>query len=152
MDEAAGRDLLAEAADQGVSTGTLGGTDGVGVPLTALEIVNGHEGGFAAHGEANIVLFQHGVDMLAKGVETLPAGIGKGVGDARMLGDARHLHVEREAGVDLTDGGEGAGNGGGVAVMRRCGEGDVALAGEEAGGGIEADPACAGQVNLAPSV
>ena len=34
----------------------------------------------------------------------------------------------------------------------RAGEGDVALAGEQAGGRVEADPAGAGQVDLAPGV
>ena len=41
---------------------------------------------------------------------------------------------------------------GGVTVMRRCGERDMAFAGQQARGWIEADPARAGQVDLAPGV
>ena len=46
----------------------------------------------------------------------------------------------------------GAADGGGGAEMRGGGQRDVALAGEEPGGGIEPDPAGAGQVDLGPGV
>ena len=59
------------------------------------------------------------------------------------------LHVEAE--VDLGEAGD-AGDRGGVAVVRGGGERDVALAGQEAGGRVEADPAGAGQVDLGPGV
>src|SRR5213075_868749 len=45
-----------------------------------------------------------------------------------------------------------AGDGRGAAGLGRAGERDVALAGEKAGGRVEADPTRAGQVRLAPGV
>ena len=66
-----------------------------------------------------------------------------------MLGDAVDLHVEAE--VDFGEA-RHAGDRRGVAVVRRGGERDVALAGQQAGGRVEADPAGAGQVDLGPGV
>jgi hypothetical protein len=40
---------------------------------------------------------------------------------------------------------------GGVAVVRRGRQRDVAFAGQQAGGGIQPDPAGAGQVDLGPA-
>ncbi len=95
---------------------------------------------------------QHVVDLVAELVEPLPAFVREGLGDARVLGDARHLHVEGEVGVDLAGRGEGAADRRGVAIMRRRGERDVALAGQQARGRVEADPAGAGQIDFAPGV
>src|SRR6185369_12417299 len=81
-----------------------------------------------------------------------PALVGKGFGDARVLGRARHLHVEGEIGVDGTRRRVTAADRRGVAMMWRRGEGDVAFAGEQARGGIESDPARPGKIDLAPGV
>jgi hypothetical protein len=67
-----------------------------------------------------------------------------------MLGDARHRHLEVEFGVGLAE--DGAGDRRGVAIMRRGGERNVAFAGQQARGRVEADPAGAGQVDLAPGM
>ena len=78
-----------------------------------------------------------------------PGLVGEGQGDARRLGDPRHRHRVFEAdlaGVERPrDGGRGA-------VVRRRGERDVALAAEQSGGGVEADPARARQVDLGPGM
>ncbi len=66
-----------------------------------------------------------------------------------MLGDAVDAHVEAE--VDIGEA-RHAGDRRGVAEMRRRGERHVALAGEQAGGRVEADPAGARQIDLAPGV
>ena len=149
VEEAAGGEAVAQAADELVGEGALGGADGGGVPLVALEVVDGDEGRLAAHGQAHVAGGEGGVDLAAEGVEGGPGLLGEGLGDARVLGDAGDLHVEGE--VDLGEAGD-AGDRGGVAVVGGGGERDVALAGEEAGGGVEADPAGAGQVDLGPGV
>ena len=149
VQQAAGREALAQAADQLVGERALGGADGVGVPLAGLEIVDRDEGRLAAHGEADVVRLEHLVDLVAERVEALPAFVGEGLGDPRMLGDPRHLHVEGE--VDIGEAGK-ARDRRGVAIMRGGGERDVALAGQEARGRIEPDPAGAGQIDFAPGV
>ncbi len=58
-------------------------------------------------------------------------------------------HLVRELGFA---GIESAGDGRGAGGVRRAGERDVAFAGEQAGGGIEADPAGAGQIDFGPRV
>ena len=94
-------------------------------------------------------VLQDPVDLVAERVERRPGFVREGLGDARMLGDAGDAHVEIE--IDIGEA-RHAGDRGGVAVMRRRGERDVALAGEQAGGRIEADPAGAGQIDLAPGM
>ncbi len=104
VEHAVGREAFAQAADQAVGEAALGGADGAGIPLVGLEVVDGDEGGLAAHGEAHVVFGENGVDLVAEGIEAVPALVGEGLGDARVFGDARHLHVEGE--VDLGIGGE----------------------------------------------
>ncbi len=90
-----------------------------------------------------------GVDVLAELVERLPGLLGKGLGDARMLGHALDLHVEGE--LDIGEAGEPRDRRG-VAVVRRCGERNVAFAGKQPGRRIEADPARARKIDLDPGV
>ena len=66
-----------------------------------------------------------------------------------MLGDTGDAHVEIE--VDIGEARQ-AGDRGGIAIMRRGGERNVALAGEQAGGRVEADPPGARQIDLAPGM
>ena len=66
-----------------------------------------------------------------------------------MFGDPLDAHVEGE--IDIGEA-RHARNRRRVAIMGRRGERNVAFAGQEARGRIEADPAGAGQIDLAPSV
>ena len=149
VQEASRREAVAQAADQLVGQRPLGRADGVGVPLARLEIVDRHEGRLAAHGEADVVRREFGVHLAAERIEAVPACVGERLGDARMLGDTRHLHVEVE--LDI---GEAciAGDGRGIAIMRRRSQRHMALAGQQARSRIEADPAGARQIDLAPGV
>jgi hypothetical protein len=63
--------------------------------------------------------------------------------------DARHRHVVRELDLAVVD---RAGDRRRAARVRRAGHRDVALAGEQPGGRVQADPARARQVDLAPGV
>ena len=94
-------------------------------------------------------LGQRRVDLVAERIEGGPGILGKRLRDSRVFRDAVDLHVEGE--IDLGEAGA-AGNRRGVAVMRRGGERDVALAGQQAGGGVETDPAGSGQIDLGPGV
>ncbi len=96
MQEAARREAVAQAADQRVGQRALGRTDGVGVPFLRLEIVDRHEGRLAAHGEAHVVGGERRVDLLAERVERLPGLLREGLGDARVLGDARSTRMSKE--------------------------------------------------------
>ena len=130
-------------------TDAFGRTHCIGVPFTRLEIVNRHECRLSAHGQAHVACGQGRVDFQAKRVQIGPGCIGKRLGDARMFGDAgdRHRKIER----DLGKAGE-ARNRGCVGIMRGRGQRDMRFAGQQAGCGVKADPARAGQVNLGPGM
>ena len=72
MQEAARREAIAQAADQFVSLGALGGPDGCRVPFGAFEIVDGNEGWFAAHGKADVLGAEIFVDPVAERIEGRP--------------------------------------------------------------------------------
>ena len=96
MQQAARRVTVAQLADQLVGKLALGRPERVGVPLRRLVIVDRHEGRLAAHGEPHILRREVGIDLLAERVERRPGLVGKRIGDARLLGDARDVHLERE--------------------------------------------------------
>ena len=149
VQEAAGREAVAQPADQLVGELALHRADSVGVPLGRLEVVDRHEGRLAAHRQPHVAGGQQLVHLAAEDVERRPGLLGEGPGDARVLGDAVDLHVEGEVDVgEARDPGDRRG----VAEVRRRGERDVALAGQQARGRVEADPAGAGQVDLGPGV
>jgi hypothetical protein len=58
-----------------------------------------------------------------------------------------HIHLEQCFGVF-----DQAADGGGRARIGAGGERDVAFAGEQAGGGVQANPAGAGQIDFGPGV
>ncbi len=73
--------------------------------------------------------------------------------------DARHLHVEGKISLAFffrlfrgTQGQEGAGNGSGIDGIGGAGQGNVSLAGQQSGCGVQADPAGAGNVDLRPGM
>ena len=141
MQEAAGRVTVAQPSDQYVGADALGGAERVGVPLRRLVVVDGDEGRLAAHGEADVLGCEVGIDLGAERIERGPRGVGKRKRDPRLLGDAADPHLEREIDFRRVD---GAGDRRRGAVMRRCRHRQMALAAQQAGGRIEADPAGAG--------
>ncbi len=150
MEETAGSEFLAQLADEDIGLVALGGADGAGIPFVGFEIVDRHEGRLAAHGQANVLRGQNAVHLFAEIVERLPAFLGKRLGDARVFCNARHRHLEAEGGLGLAE--IAAGNRCRIAEMRRGGERNMAFAGQKAGGRIKADPAGAGQIDLAPGM
>ena len=150
VQEAAGSETVAQAPDEPVGERALGRADRVRVPLARFEIVDRNEGGLAAHGQPHVVGDELLVDLLAESVERLPRLLGKRFGDARMFRDPLDPHVEGK--IDVSEARIAARDRRGVAVMGRRRERDVALAGEEARGRIEPDPAGAGKIDLGPGV
>ena len=127
----------------------FGGAQRIGVPLGRIAVAHGHKGGLAAHGQAHIARHQVGVHLLAQGQHGLPLVFGVGLGHAGRFVDARHAHLVAEVHLGLV---HAALNRCGARGLRCAGQRDVALARHQAAGGIQADPARAGQVNLAPGV
>ena len=119
------------------------------VPLRALHIIAEDEGRFAAHREADIRLFQRPVDLVAESLNRPPLRFAIGSGDPWRLMDAFDLVGEAEggpAGIDRPCDGRRAGR------VRRRGERDMAFAGKQAGGRVQAHPARARQEHLAPGM
>ena len=149
MQEAAGREAVAQAPDQPVGERPLGRTDRVRVPLARFEVVDRNEGRLAAHGQPNVVSDQLLVDLLAERVERCPGSFRKRLGDARMFRHPLDLHVEIEIDIGET---RHARNRRGVAIMWRRGQWNVAFRRQQSRSRIEADPARAGQIDLGPGV
>ncbi|MDT4827529.1 hypothetical protein FQZ97_608780 [compost metagenome] len=112
-------------------------------------MVDGHEGRLAAHGQAHVAGGQVGIDARAEGADRLPLRVAVGPGDARRLPFAVDAHLVAERAFGLFDQAADRRRRGRLRTAR---QGDVALAGEQPAGRVEADPAGAGQVHLAPGV
>ena len=149
MQEAALAVLGQQPVHQFGGKAALGGAQGVGVPLGRLAVVHGHEGGLAAHGQAHVLGFELVVDAVAQGHDGLPLGVGVGHGDARAFVDARDLHVVRELHLAFVHAPTDRGC---RRRFGRAGHGDMTFTGHQARGRVQADPARAGQVDLAPGV
>ena len=105
---------------------------------------------------------------MAEGFDFAPLLDGVGFGDARVFVNPLDGHGELESfaaavAVRLAVFGIGfgdvfivvrkePGDGGGSGRIGGAGEGNVAFAGEQAGGGIEPDPSRAGNINFGPGV
>ena len=149
VQEAAGGEAGPQAPDQLVGEAALARADRLSVPLGGLEVVDGDEGGLAAGGEAHVLRPQVRVDALAERVQRAPGLVREGQRDARRFRDPGHRHRVVEGDLALV---ERARDRRRRAVVRGRGERDVALAAEQARGGVEADPAGARQVDLGPGV
>ncbi len=138
-----------QLVDQFGGVAALRGAERVGVPLGRVAVAGGHVGGLAAHREAHVTGLQAYIDRIAEREHFGPLLFSVGLGDARRFVDARDLHFMTELDLGLVD---PAFDGRGARRRGRAGERDVAFAGQEARGGVQADPACARQEHLAPGV
>ncbi len=149
MQHAARPETVPQPAQQLLGEDRLGGPRGVDVPLGRLEVVDGDEGRLAAHGQAHVLGLQVGFDAVADRVQRRPIYLLERPGDADRLDQAgdRHREVEVVGGAA----GPSADRRGGP-IVRRGRERDVPFAAQQARGGVEADPAGAGDVDLRPGV
>ncbi len=150
MQEAVGGKALAQFADEDIRLLPLGRADGASVPFLGFEIVDGDEGRLAAHGEAHILCDERAIDGFAKRIQLFPAFIRKGLGDARMFGNARHPHVEGEFGIGLAE--IAAGDRRCVAIMRGGRQGNMAFAGQKPRCRVKTDPAGTRQIDFRPGM
>ena len=143
-----GKTLL-EAAKEFLGVGALIGADGSGIPFGAFHVVGGNEGRLAPHREADVAALQEVVNVCAAVEDGLPSLVAVGQCHPGRFADAgqRHLEVEGHLGLFV-----GTRDGGGTDGMRGGSQRDVALAGEQAGRGVEADPAGAREVDFGPGV
>ena len=149
MQEPTGGKAVAQAADQLVGKHPFGRADSFGVPFRGFKIEGRDEGRLPPHGQAHIPRRQCGIDLLTHGIQIGPGAFRIGFGDAGVFGDAGDRHVKGEIHLGIAG---HTRNRRGVAVMRGGGQRDVAFTGEQARGGVKADPARAGQIHLAPGV
>ena len=140
-----GHDPLREIDRQAPLRRAVGGR----VPLRRVRLDARDERRLAAHRQAHVAVLEVRVDGAAERLDARPLLGAVGQRDARVLVDPAHdvrvLH-RRLGWLD------GARDRGGGARLRRARERDVALAGEQAGGRVEADPAGAREVGLGPRV
>ena len=147
--QAVGGVFFAQAVEQFGGVEALGRAEGGGIPLGAIRVVAGHEGRLAALGQAHVHRLQLAVDGMAELFDFAPLFVAVGLGDARRFPDPGDLHVMGEFGFARVD---AAGHRGGGSRLGGTGQRDVALAGKQAGGRIEADPAGTGQVDFGPGM
>ena len=150
VEHAAAPEGVAQPPHQHVRALALGRAVGGDRPLRRFHVVDRHEGRFAAHREPHVASLQVCVDLEAERIDACPLVGRVGTGDPRVLVDAGD-GVRMLEGDDLAFVGE--------AGHRRCalriggaGERDMALAGEQAGGRVEADPARSWYVDLRPGM
>ena len=120
-----------------------------GVPFFGVAVVVGDKRGLAAHGQPHIVRHQVGVHLAAQGVDGRPLRLAIRQGDARGFQHAADFHLVLERHFALV---HRAAHWRGAARFGRAGQRNMAFAGKQARGRVQANPAGAGQVDLAPGV
>ena len=149
VQQAAGREALLQTADEILRVGALGRADGARLPFIAVHVVDRHERRLATHAEAHVGAVEARVDRIAGGEDLFPGVLGVRQRDARALEHALDPHVEGECHLGRL---VRAADGRGARRLRRRGERNVTFAGEQAGGGVEPDPAGTGDVDFGPGV
>ncbi|MEH3055337.1 MAG: hypothetical protein PGN13_15265 [Patulibacter minatonensis] len=147
LGEAVG-ELAGELGGQPVLRGSVR----IRVPFGGIHVGSRDERRLAAHREAHVGGAQAQVDGAAEVEHACPLLVRVRLRHPRRLVDPRDRVLEREVGLEIVGGFDRALDRGGGRRLGRAGERDVPLAREEAGGGVEADPTCAGHVRLRPCV
>ena len=145
----AGRPQPGQPPDQPPGIAALGGAERIGVPLAGLEIGGRHEGRLAAQGQPHVARRQRRIHLGAGRQDLAPLRVAVGPGDARRLQHPAHRHLEAEFHPRCLH--RAADRGGGLRIGAG-GQRDMALAGHQAGGGVQPDPAGTGQVDLRPGM
>ncbi|CAB4583968.1 unannotated protein [freshwater metagenome] len=149
VQQAALSKLMAQALDELAAQETLLRTHRGGVPLLAVHVVDAYKGRLAAHRHAHIAFDEITVDLQAELFDLRPLLRRVGLRHTRRFKDARDLNLVLELHLTRVE-----------RTGDRCGAGRIwcgsqrqmPLAREQARGRIEAHPACAGQIHLAPGM
>ena len=75
VQESAGCEPLTQAANELIGESLFGGSDSCRIPFCTFHVINGDEGGFAAHGKSDVAGGESFVDFAAKAVDAFPVGI-----------------------------------------------------------------------------
>jgi hypothetical protein len=100
-----------------------------------VAVVHGHKGGLAAHGQAHVAGDQFLVNLGAQRHHVGPLFVGVGQGDAGGFVDARDLHVVANSTSHLST---PPSMGAALDGVGRAGQRNVAFAGQQARGGVQA--------------
>ena len=119
------------------------------IPFGAVRIVHRNEGRLPAHRQADIVLGELRVHGMAQRLDFFPLRVTVRPGDAGRFVDAGHAHFVLQPGFAFV---HRPGNRRGGRRLRGAGQRNMALAGQQPGSGVQADPARAGQIDFAPGV
>ena len=149
MQHAAGGEVVFQAQGQLAGQGAFVVAMGFGVPLGAVHVVDGNERRLAALGQAHILPLEVGINLLAELVDLVPVLIAVRFSHPRVFMNAGDGHLVFEGHLGLV--GEAA-DGRRRGRQRRTGQRNVPFAGEHARGGVEADPAGAGDIHLGPGM
>ena len=149
LKEAARRERRLEAREQDAGALSLVRSEGRRVPLGPLHVVDRDERGLTTHREAHVQRLDLAVDGAPERADLGPLLLGVRLGHARVFEHARDLVAVDERHLALV--GE-AGQRRGAHRIGRARERDVTLAGEQARGGVEPDPARARHVHFGPGV
>ena len=124
-------------------------TIGVDGPFRIDLVVDRDERRLTAHGQPDVTGGKPAVDVLPHRGDRRPRRVGVRQRDPRVFMHPGHGVGEVEAGLGRAG---GAGDRSGRRRVRGGGQRDVALAGEQPGGGIESDPPRSGDVHLRPGM
>ena len=149
VQQAARTERRLQAPQKHVGQSAFGRTEGVVVPLVALHVVDGHEGGFDPHRQPHVVVGEGPVDGAPQGIDGRPPGFRIGPGDSRRLAQAGHRHRMVELDLRLR---HHAADGRGGRRVRRRRHRQVTLGREHARGRVEPHPSRARQIHLGPGV
>ena len=146
---APGAKRCGELVGQPARESELGRAERGDVPLRLVGVLHRHERRLSAHRQAHVGLDQRRVDVLAERLDLLPLVLAVGARHARALVHAADLVGEGQRRARRA---RCAGDRGGGERLGGAGQRDVPLAGEQARGRVQSDPAGAGDVGLGPRV
>ena len=138
-----------QSAKENSSQLPFGGTQSGGIPFGFIAVIDGDEGRLTPHRERMRTDGQVAIDVFAQLIDIDPLFVGVGLGHARVFVNPCDRHFKAEfhfTRIDTT------GDGRGRLRVRSRGQRNMAFAGEQSRGWVEAHPTGAGQENFGPGM
>ena len=120
-----------------------------GIPFGTVHVIHGNKGWLSTLGQAYIASHELGINLLGQLANGCPLFIGIGPSHPRVFVNTGHPHGDIKTG--FTDAGH-AGHRCGRRRQGRYRQRNVPFAGEQAGGGVDANPTGTGYVGFAPGM
>ena len=127
----------------------LGRAECINIPLGSIAPGSRNKSRLATHGETHIACQQISINRMAQSQHRLPLRFGVRPGHAGRLQNALYAHVVRKGHFRFI---HPAFNRGSARWLRRTRQWDMAFTRHQAGGGVQPNPASAGQKYLAPGM